>query len=83
LLGVFVLAFGFRHVGGTAAFIGVLAGEAAIFTVAAATSMSFLWYNVVGCVVVVAVALAVEMLMGERRGGLAAAAGSRPPHGNS
>ncbi len=60
LLGVFVLAFALPHVRGTAAFIGVLAGEAAIFLVAAATSMSFLWYNVVGSAVVVAVALLVQ-----------------------
>ena len=32
LLGCFVLAFGFRRVGGTATFIGMLAGEAAIFS---------------------------------------------------
>jgi Na+/proline symporter len=64
LLGVFVLAFGFRHVRGTAAFVGVLAGEAAIFVVAAATSMSFLWYNVVGCVVVVLVGLFLEGMRG-------------------
>ncbi len=57
LLGVFVLAFFFKHVRGTAAFCGVLAGEGAIFAVAGWTSISFLWYNVVGCVVVVAVAL--------------------------
>lgn len=57
MLGVFVLAFFFKHVRGTAAFFGVLAGEAAIFSVAAFTSVSFLWYNVVGCIVVVAVAL--------------------------
>ena len=31
LLGCFVLAFGFRRVGGTATFVGMLAGEAAIF----------------------------------------------------
>ena len=31
LLGCFVLAFGFKRVGGTATFIGMLAGEAAIF----------------------------------------------------
>ena len=31
LLGCFVLAFGFRKVRGTATFIGMLAGEAAIF----------------------------------------------------
>jgi len=52
-----VLAFAFKHVRGTAAFCGVIAGEAAIFCVAGLTTISFLWYNVVGCVVVVAVAL--------------------------
>jgi Na+/proline symporter len=57
LLGVFVLAFFCRRVGGTAAFAGVLAGEAIIFAVAAFTSISFLWYNVIGCAVVVAVGL--------------------------
>lgn len=62
LLGVFVLAFFFRRVAGTAAFFGVIAGEVAIFAAAAFTSVSFLWYNVIGCVVVVAVALAIEML---------------------
>ncbi len=53
LLGVFVLAFFCKHVRGTAAFYGVLAGEAAIFSCALFTDVSFLWYNVVGSVVVV------------------------------
>ncbi len=57
LLGVFVLAFFCKKVGGTPAFIGVLAGEATIFAVAAFTRISFLWYNVIGCAVVVAVGL--------------------------
>jgi Na+(H+)/acetate symporter ActP len=57
LLGVFVLAFFCRRVGGTAAFWGVLAGEAAIFAAALFTDISFLWYNVIGSVVVVAVGL--------------------------
>jgi Na+/proline symporter len=60
LLGVFVLAFFFKRVQGTAAFCGVLAGEAAIFATAWFTQISFLWYNVIGCVVVVAVALALS-----------------------
>ncbi len=62
LLGVFVLAFFFKRVGGTAAFWGVLAGEAAIFSVARFTALSFLWYNVVGCTVVVGVALTISKL---------------------
>jgi Na+/proline symporter len=55
MLGVFVLAFFFPRVRGTAAFIGVLAGEAAIFYAHFFRSdeISFLWYNVIGSVVVV------------------------------
>ncbi|MFN7997956.1 MAG: sodium:solute symporter [Bryobacteraceae bacterium] len=60
LLGVFVLAFFFRRVGGTAAFVGMLAGEAAIFAAFLLTGISFLWYNVIGCVVVIATGLAIS-----------------------
>jgi len=63
MLGVFVLAFCFKRVGGTPAFFGVLAGEAAIFCAAAFTSVSFLWYNVIGCVVVVVTGLILSGLM--------------------
>jgi Na+/proline symporter len=62
MLGVFVLAFFFKRVRGTAAFFGVLTGEAAIFAVAGWTAVSFLWYNVVGCVVVVLTALTISKL---------------------
>jgi Na+/proline symporter len=61
MLGVFVLAFYFPRVRGNAAFIGVLAGEAAIFYSHWFTQVSFLWYNVLGCGVVVAVALVVTL----------------------
>jgi Na+/proline symporter len=57
LLGVFCLAFFCKQVGGTAAFWGMLTGEAAIFAAARFTPISFLWYNVIGCLVVVAVGL--------------------------
>jgi SSS family transporter len=59
LLGVFVLAFFFRRVHGTGAFWGMLAGEAAIFACFLFTGISFLWYNVIGCVVVIATAVIV------------------------
>ena len=63
LLGCFVLAFFFRRVGGTAAFIGMIAGEAAIFWAFFFTNISWLWYNVLGCAVVVATALTITYLM--------------------
>jgi Na+/proline symporter len=59
LLGCFVLAFGFRKVKGTATFVGMLAGEAAIFWAFFFTNISWLWYNLIGCVVVLATALAI------------------------
>jgi Na+/proline symporter len=62
LLGCFVLAFGFRRVGGTAAFAGMLAGEAAIFAAFEFTAISWLWYNAIGCLMVLAVALAITYL---------------------
>jgi SSS family transporter len=62
LLGVFVLAFFFKSVGANGAFLGVLAGEAAIFAAFLFTKISFLWYNVIGCVVVIAVGVLVSQL---------------------
>ncbi len=58
LLGIFVLAFYFPRVGANAAFAGVIAGEAAIFSARIFTEISFLWYNVIGCLVVIGTAMA-------------------------
>lgn len=66
MLGVFVLAFFFPKVTANGAFYGVLAGEAAIFAANHFTSISFLWYNVVGCLVVIAVAVAISAMEGWR-----------------
>ncbi|MDQ2946495.1 MAG: sodium:solute symporter [Acidobacteriota bacterium] len=63
LLGVFVLAFFFKSVGANGAFYGVLAGEVAIFAAKLFTSISFLWFNVIGCVIVVATALMIQRLL--------------------
>jgi Na+/proline symporter len=61
MLGVFVLAFFVKRCTATGAFVGVLAGEAAIFLTAGQTS-AYLWFNVVGCVVVVAVGWSISMI---------------------
>jgi len=73
LLGVFVLAFFFKSVGSNGAFLGVLAGEAAIFAAYLFTKISYLWYNVVGCVVVIVVAVLVSRFLDHprQRGSLA------------
>ncbi|HYP12433.1 MAG TPA: sodium:solute symporter, partial [Bryobacteraceae bacterium] len=63
LLGVFILAFYVRRVQGTAAFWGVLAGEAVIFWCKFNTSIAFLWYNVIGAAVVVLTALVLSAVL--------------------
>ena len=62
ILGVFVTAFMLRRVGGTAVFAAALIGETAVLVTWASTAVSFLWYNLIGCAVVVAVALALTAL---------------------
>ena len=76
LLGCFVLAFGFKKVGGTATFIGMLAGEAAIFSAFFFSNISWLWYNLLGCVVVVATALIITSV--SSAGAIARPARSQP-----
>jgi Na+/proline symporter len=63
MLGVFALAFFFKKVGANGAFWGVIAGEAAIFSLFLFTKISFLWYNVVGCAVVICVGVLVSRVL--------------------
>ncbi len=68
ILGIFLLAFYVKRVGGTAVFLGALAGEAAVVFCFTATDISFLWYNVVGCLGTIASALLIS-LPGDSQGG--------------
>jgi SSS family solute:Na+ symporter len=60
ILGVFILAVGFRRATGNGAFIGLVAGMASVAAAAAFTDIAFLWHNVVGAVAVVVVGLIVS-----------------------
>lgn len=64
VLGLFLLAFHFKRVGGTAAFTGALFGEGVVIASFFYGDLSFLWYNVVGCLVTVIVASAVQTVAG-------------------
>ena len=65
VLGVFVLAFFVRRATGTGACTGLAAGLATVFWMNWYTQISYLWFNVAGCLVVVAVG----WLMGRRQPG--------------
>ena len=67
LLGVFVLALVVRRANGAGAFVGLLAGIAAVavFAIHPATKgISFLWQNPLGVIVVLIVGTAVSLLTG-------------------
>jgi Na+/proline symporter len=62
LLGVFVLAIGTRRATGRGAFWGLLSGLASVWLVSLRyPKVSFLWYNLLGCVAVVAVGMLLSL----------------------
>lgn len=62
LLGVFILAFGFRGCTASGAFFGLLVGMASVAVVSITTSISFLWYNIVGAGMVVLTGIVISFL---------------------
>jgi solute:Na+ symporter, SSS family len=71
LLGVFVLALGFKRANGHGAFAGLLAGLAAVITFAfhpKTRGVSYLWHNPLGVVVVVVVGVTVSVVTAKAEG---------------
>ena len=56
ILGIFITAFYVKRVRGGAAFYAALIAEVGVIACFRFTSISFLWYNVIGCVAVVGLA---------------------------
>jgi solute:Na+ symporter, SSS family len=69
LLGVFVLALGFRRVNGHGAFVGLIGGMTVVAIFAAhpqTKGVSFLWHNPIGMIAVVTVGILVSLATGGR-----------------
>jgi solute:Na+ symporter, SSS family len=67
ILGIFLAAFYVKRVGGTAVFVAALCTEAVIVGCYALTDIAFLWYNLIGCVLVVGFALVLQPVVGTRK----------------
>jgi SSS family transporter len=65
VLGLFVVAFFVRRVTATPVLIGALVAQIVVIGLFFTSDLGFLWYNVVGCAIVVGVSLSFEVL---RRG---------------
>lgn len=50
MLGMFMLGFFLRWIGGTAAFWGGLAAQLLVIVLYFSLDISYLWYNLIGCV---------------------------------
>jgi Na+/proline symporter len=62
LLGLFAVAFFVRRVSATPVLIAALVAQAAILVLFLASDIGFLWYNVIGCAIVVILSLVIESL---------------------
>jgi SSS family solute:Na+ symporter len=62
ILGIFLVAFYMKRIHGSAVFIAAIIAEAAVIATFLFTDVTFLWYNVVGCMGVLILAPVFEML---------------------
>ena len=62
VLGLFVVAFFLRRITATPVLIGALVAQATVIALFLASDLGFLWYNVVGCGLVVAVSAVLQAL---------------------
>lgn len=62
ILGVFILAIGFKRANSTGALAGMITGMTAIVLIATYTKIAFLWHNPIAALIVVSVGLIVSEL---------------------
>jgi Na+/proline symporter len=60
ILGIFLTAFYLKFVRGTAVFLAALVAECVVVVCYNFTSISFLWYNLIGCVLVLVVSASIQ-----------------------
>jgi len=68
LLGLFLVAFFLRHVGGHAAFFAAIAAQTLVIVMYFSLNIGYLWYNLIGCATCVALGLALQALLPRRAG---------------
>ena len=66
ILGIFLMAFFSRRVGGTAVFLAAVVAQVAVVWCFKYTDISYLWYNVIGCLLVMVLSLILQPLVGRR-----------------
>jgi len=69
VLGIFLVAFFLKWIGGTAAFWGALTAQVLVFILYFNLSIGYLWYNLIGCAAAVLFSLAIQLSSGSAQPG--------------
>ena len=69
LLGLFLVAFFLRHVGGSAVFFAAIAAQTLVIVMYFSLNIGYLWYNLIGCAACIALSLALQGILSRRAGG--------------
>jgi len=64
ILGIFLVAFFVRFVHGTATFVAALVAQSAVILLFFFSDIGYLWFNVIGCMLVVLGAIIAQLLLG-------------------
>ena len=67
ILGIFLVAFFIKFVRGNAVFIAALVAQAIVIISFFSSDISYLWYNVIGCVLVVVISMLLEILLSQNQ----------------
>lgn len=63
ILGIFLVAFYLKRVGATATFVAALMAEGIVIWCRLATPVAWLWFNAIGCIAVIVLALLLQPLI--------------------
>ncbi|MFC1508405.1 sodium:solute symporter [Candidatus Omnitrophota bacterium] len=68
ILGIFLVAFYFKKIGGNATFVAALMAETIVIACFVFTEIPYLWFNVIGCVTVIVLAVLMNPWLKEKQG---------------
>jgi len=63
VLGLFLVAFFLKRIGGTAVFWAAVAAQALVFVLYATLSISYLWYNFIGCAACMLLSIVLQLFL--------------------
>jgi hypothetical protein len=66
MLGIFLVAFYLKKVGGNAVFYAAILGELCVLAMYAFTDIGWLWLNVIGAMAVVVFSLTLQLVLRRR-----------------